>query len=38
MLGEVGLTPSSRARLQVPKAPDALDEFEQFLAKRGRTG
>ena len=34
MLGEFGLTPSSRVRLQVPSAPDALDEFERFVAER----
>jgi P27 family predicted phage terminase small subunit len=38
MLGEFGLTPTSRARLQVPAVPDALDEFEQFHARRGRSG
>ena len=38
MLGEFGLTPTSRARLQVPAVPDALDEFERFRARRGRSG
>jgi P27 family predicted phage terminase small subunit len=37
MLGEFGLTPTSRARLQVPTAPDELDEFERFIARRERT-
>jgi P27 family predicted phage terminase small subunit len=38
MLGEFGLTPSSRARLQVPRTPDALDEFERFCSRRGTSG
>ncbi len=38
MLGEFGLTPTSRARLHVPTAPQELDDFDRFLAKRDRTG
>ena len=38
MLSEFGLSPTSRARLHVPKVPDAFDEFERFNAGRGRTG
>ena len=37
MLGEFGLTPTSRARLHVPTAPEELDDFDRFLARRERT-
>jgi hypothetical protein len=37
MLGEFGLTPTSRARMQVPTAPDELDDFERYLARWERT-
>jgi P27 family predicted phage terminase small subunit len=38
LLGEFGLTPTSRSRLHVPIIPAEDDEFERFLARTQRRG
>jgi hypothetical protein len=35
MLVEFGMSPSSRSRVTVAKAPDEEDEFEKFLQRGG---